>query len=84
MTLGGRLASVAGMTVLESYDADQAFADAMADARIRLEPPVVRERVWPALAAAALFAVSALVFATAAILAPPAHLTPVESVRGPV
>jgi hypothetical protein len=67
----------------ESLDADEAFTEAMADARLRLEPPVVRERVWPALAAAALFAASALVFATAAILAPPAHLTPIESVRGP-
>jgi hypothetical protein len=72
------------MTILESSDADQAFVDAMADARIRLEPPVVREQVWPAVAAAALFAVSALIFATAAILAPPAHLTPVQGVRGPV
>lgn len=72
------------MTSLEPTNADDAFAEAMADARVRLEPPVVRERVWPALAAAALFAVSALIFATAAILAPPAHLTPVESVRGPL
>jgi hypothetical protein len=75
---------MASMANLESFGADDAFSEAMADARIRLEPPVVRERVWPALAAAALFAVSALVFATAAILAPPAHLTPVEGVRGPV
>jgi hypothetical protein len=84
MTPNRRLVSLSSMTGLESYDPDQAFADAMADARIRLEPPVVRERVWPAVTAAALFAVSALIFATAAILAPPAHLTPVESVRGPV
>jgi hypothetical protein len=72
------------MSAIESFDGDRAFAEAMEDARLRLEPPVVRERVWPALAAAALFAISALVFATAAILAPPAHLTPVASVRGPV
>jgi hypothetical protein len=72
------------MAVLESLDPDHAFVEAMADARVRLEPPVLRERAWPALAAAALFAVSALVFATAAILAPPAQLTPVVSVRGPV
>ena len=72
------------MSDLESYDPDQAFAEAMADARIRLEPPVVRERVWPALAAAALFAVSALIFATAAILRRRQPLTPVVSVRGPV
>ncbi len=72
------------MANIESFNPDDAFAEAMADARVRLEPPVVRERVWPALAAAALFALSALIFATAAILAPPAHLTPVESPRGPV
>jgi hypothetical protein len=71
------------MTVLESLDAEQDFAEAMADARLRLERPVVRERVWPALTAAAFFAASALVFATAAILAPPAHLTPVDAARGP-
>jgi hypothetical protein len=72
------------MAVLESPDADAAFADALASARARLEPPVVRERVWPALAAAAFFALSALIFATAAILAPPAQLTPIAGVRGPV
>ena len=49
------------MSDLESHDPDEAFTEAMADARIRLEPPVVRDRVWPALAAAALFAVSALI-----------------------
>ncbi len=69
---------------MESFDADDAFVRALVSARARLEPPLVRERVWPALAAAAFFAVSALVFATAAILAPPAHLTPVVGVRGPI
>ena len=71
------------MAVLESPDADEAFADALASARARLQPPVVRDRVWPALAAAAFFALSALIFATAAVLAPPAHLTPVAPERGP-
>ena len=42
-----------------------------------------KPRAWPALAAAALFAVSAMVFATAAILSPPAQLMPVTDVRGP-
>jgi uncharacterized membrane protein len=72
------------MAVLESPDADEAFANALASARARLQPPAPRERIWPALAAAAFFALSALIFATAAILAPPAHLTPVVAVRGPV
>jgi hypothetical protein len=74
----------AAMADIESLSADGAFTEALADARVRLAPPVVRERLWPALLAAAFFAVSALVFATAAILAPPAQLTPVVSVRGPV
>jgi hypothetical protein len=72
------------VALTESFNAEDAFAEALADVRVRLEPPVRRERMWPALAAAAFFAVSALVFATAAILAPPAQLTPVASVRGPV
>jgi hypothetical protein len=75
---------MAAMADIESFNADDAFAEALADARVRLEPPVVRERLWPALLAATFFAISALVFATAAILAPPAHLTPVPSVRGPL
>ncbi len=84
MTRIAWFASVTNMTALESIAPDNAFAEAMADARIRLEPRTAHERVWPALAAAALFAASALIFATAAILAPPAHLTPAVSVRGPV
>ncbi|HEX4199859.1 MAG TPA: hypothetical protein VHZ26_20675 [Caulobacteraceae bacterium] len=72
------------MPVLESPDADAAFIQALASARARLQPPAIRERVWPALAAAAFFALAALIFATAAILAPPARLTPIEAVRGPL
>jgi len=74
---------MSAMADIESFSSDDAFTEALADARVRLEPPVARERLWPALAAAMFFAISALVFATAAILAPPAHLTPVETVRGP-
>ncbi len=44
---------------------------ALARARGLLKPPLPRERVWPALAAAALLAVSALGFATAMMMAPP-------------
>jgi hypothetical protein len=72
------------MSVIESSSIDEAFAEALAAARQRLAPPVVVQRAWPAVAAAAFFAVSALTFATAAILAPPAQLTPIESVRGPM
>jgi hypothetical protein len=44
---------------------------AMARARALLEPPKRPERMWPALAAAALLAASTLTFATAMIMAPP-------------
>jgi hypothetical protein len=72
------------MVAIESTDAHEAFSDALARARERLEPPVQVRRAWPALAAAAFFAIAAMIFATAAILAPPAQLTPAEGVRGPV
>ncbi|MBS0331388.1 MAG: hypothetical protein JSS35_01350, partial [Proteobacteria bacterium] len=39
--------------------------------RALLSPPRRRERMWPTVAAAALFAASALAFATAMLLAPP-------------
>jgi len=83
MTPRGRFASIADMADIESLSADGAFTEALANARMWLEPPVARERLWPAMLAAMFFAMSALAFATAAILAPPAHLTPVETVRGP-
>jgi hypothetical protein len=44
---------------------------ALARARGLLKPPLRRERAWPALAAAALLAVSALGLATAMVMAPP-------------
>ena len=53
-----------------SFEDDQPEA-VLEEARARLQPPVVRERTWPAVCAAAFFAVSALGFAVAAILAPP-------------
>jgi hypothetical protein len=68
----------------ESLLADKAFEDALAYARRVLEPRIVRESAWPTLAAAAFFAVCALGFATAAIMAPPATLTIPVSVRGPL
>jgi len=52
---------------------------ALARARGLLKPPLKRERVWPALAAAALLAVAALGFATAMMMAPP--LTSVHAAR---
>ncbi len=46
-------------------------AEALGRARDLLDRPKRRERIWPVLAAAAAFAVSALMFATAMIAAPP-------------
>ncbi len=67
---------------VESADQNGAFSDAIARARARLEPPRATDRLWPALAAAALFAFAAMTFATAVILAPSAQLTPVGEARG--
>ena len=56
--------------------ADSAFdPDQLAYARTLLRPPVVRERAWPALAAAAFAAVAALSLAAAMITAPPVTTT---------
>jgi hypothetical protein len=45
--------------------------DALARARTLLESPRPKERLWPVLGAAVLLAASALLFATAMIVAPP-------------
>ena len=73
------------MRVARLEDEDDPFREALADARRLLTPPQARrEPVWPALAAAALFAFSAFGFAATVILAapvqspPPAH----DSLRG--
>ena len=49
--------------------------DQLAYARTLLRPPVVRERAWPALAAAAFAAFAALSLAAAMITAPPVTTT---------
>jgi len=49
-------------------------------ARALLTPKPKREKAWPALAAAALFAVSGLGFAYAAITAPQSEFKPVPEV----
>ena len=46
------------------------------EARRKLRAPTPRERHWAALGAAAFFALCALVFAAAAVLAPPLSTTP--------
>ena len=44
---------------------------ALAEARALLSPPSRPERLWPALSAAGLLALSSLTFATAMIVSPP-------------
>jgi hypothetical protein len=57
--------------------ADEMLKYALGEARQLLRPPMRgREPVWPVVAAAAFFAFSALVFAAAAILAPPVQSAP--------
>ena len=63
------------MADLDSPDEDKRVRDSIAYARRVLEPRIPRERVWPTLAAAAFFAICAMGFATAAVLAPPVALT---------
>ena len=62
---------------------DKSFAAAMAEASMLLREPEPTTRTWPVLLAALAFAVCALIFATAAILAPPVELTPITAIRGP-
>lgn len=56
--------------------------DGMARARALLDRPPPRERVWPALGAASLLALSALTFAAAMIVAPPLTSEHVAHQRG--
>jgi hypothetical protein len=52
--------------------ADSALdANEIARARALLKPIKASQRIWPVLAAATFLAISALVFATAMVLAPP-------------
>ncbi|HEX4180804.1 MAG TPA: hypothetical protein VHY32_08435 [Caulobacteraceae bacterium] len=62
---------------------DETFADGLSHARRLLRDPEPPIRVWPTVLAAVFFAVCALSFAAAAILAPPVQLTPVSEMRGP-
>jgi hypothetical protein len=63
--------------VFESMSAaDEPPDDLLNQARDRLKPPVAHDRTWPAVAAAAFFAVAALGFAVAAIMAPPLGIEP--------
>ena len=51
--------------------------------REKLREPASRERHWAALAAAAFFAVCAMAFAVAAILAPPVSRAPAAKTGAP-
>jgi hypothetical protein len=72
------------MKPTESSVADARFKEAIVYARERLEPPVRRESAWPALAAAAFFAVCAMTFAVAAILAQPIQLKIPPATQAPL
>jgi hypothetical protein len=67
------------MTLADSPTSAEAFAAAIDEARLLLLPPEPVTRTWPTLLAALAFAVSALVFASAAILAPPVQLIPIAA-----
>jgi hypothetical protein len=56
--------------------------DPLARARALLDPPKRPERMWPVVGAAGLLALSALVFATAMITAPPLTTEHVALQRG--
>jgi hypothetical protein len=63
--------------LLESSPPSDALPEGLLDqARLKLLVPDHAEKPWAALLAAAFFALSALVFASAAILAPPLKVTP--------
>jgi hypothetical protein len=63
--------------LLESTPSSEtSVAEALDQARLKLRPPVQVERAWPTIAAAFFFAIAALTFATASVLAPPLTLTP--------
>jgi hypothetical protein len=64
---------------------DETLSEALAEARRLLRPPPSRrDSPWPTLAAAAFFAITALTFAAASILAPPVQspVPPATILRG--
>jgi hypothetical protein len=65
------------LTLDKPVGADEALDQALAKARALLARPRRADRTWPALAAAAFFAASSILFVTVIVLAPtpPAVLT---------
>jgi hypothetical protein len=59
---------------------DPPHSELLAQAREKLRSPVRRELYWAALGAAALFALCAILFAAAAVLAPPLGHEPAAKV----
>jgi len=62
---------------------DQSFREQIALARVMLSPRKLRDPAWPALAAAAFFAVSSMTFAVTAIMTPARDYAPVPEKHGP-
>ena len=71
------------MNETESQPFDDRFARAVGRARAYLDRRDPPQKVWPVLAAAAFFAVSSMIFATAAVMAPSPQLSHPVAVRGP-
>jgi hypothetical protein len=72
------------MNELESPTAADPFEDALEEARLLIAPHTTAESPWAPLAAAAFFAISAILFASVVIMSPPPRLTPISAVQAPV
>jgi hypothetical protein len=65
------------MLLESSSPLDEMVSEGLLDqARLKLQAPDDSEKPWPALLAAGFFALAAMVFAVAAVLAPPLTVSP--------
>ena len=71
------------MIELESPLPADPFEDALEEARLLIAPQSPAESAWAPLAAAAFFAISAILFASVVIMSPPPRLTPISAVQPP-
>ena len=63
---------------------DVAVTSPLEEARLLIAPHTTAESPWAPLAAAAFFAISAILFASVVIMSPPPRLTPISAVQAPV
>ncbi len=66
---------------MESPELERQLSDQLVMARVLLKPRRARDPAWPALAAAAFFAVSAMTFAVTAIMTPANDYAPIPEGR---